>query len=64
MPGSMSGEMSRIAPVTMALASLSKCRTDAAVSSAEGCAPDGDAASASANQFSLVWRWPRSSASV
>ena len=63
-PGSMSGEMSRIAPVTMALASLNKCRTEAAVSSGRRMRPDGDAASASANQKRFVALWPRSSASV
>ena len=63
-PGSMSGEMSRIAPVTMALASLNKCSTDAAVSSGRRILPEGDAASASANQKRFVALWPRSSASV
>ena len=63
-PGSMSGEMSRIAPVTMALASLNKCSTDAAVSSGRRILPEGDAASASASQKRFVALWPRSSASV
>ena len=53
-PGSMSGEMSRIAPVTMALASLNKCKTEAAVSSGRRMRPDGDAASASDSQFGFV----------
>ena len=63
-PGSMSGEMSRIAPVTMEALSLSRWTTDAAVSSGRRMRPDGDAASASANQKRFVALWPRSSASV
>ena len=63
-PGSMSGEMSRIAPVTMDALSLSRWTTDAAVSSGRNMRPDGDAASASANQKRFVALWPRSSASV
>ena len=64
MPGSMSGEMSRIAPVTMEALSLSRWTTDAAVSSGRNMRPDGDAASASASQKRFVALWPRSSASV
>ena len=60
----MSGEMSRIAPVTMALALAQQVDDGGTVSSGRRMRPDGDAASASDSQFGFVALWPRSSASV